>query len=259
MRNNGLLFVVITVFLGCETMQENEPLTGAKEIELLELLDKPVIEPSGELFKVITYGGNSDKIHSTRSILYPSTGDVTIHIIQDQNEDTVGIGLNYFENAEIQISHYFNFSNHQPIWQSTREYFYDSNGLLRELFVETTDQPRKLLARYVYDSFDKLERVEYPYENGTELQLYTYNDANRIASEWTSNMGQEDTKVDLLVYEYSEHHLIAKKSGERGSEEGNFQDAFRYYYDQSGNLSAQEVFDPYFGFQQVNRSEYYYY
>ncbi|REG82257.1 hypothetical protein [Algoriphagus antarcticus] len=259
MRNCSLILVIAIIFWGCEIAQENESLPNDLELELEKLLSKPNDEPVGELFLVRTYGGDFDKIHSTREIVYPSGGDLSIHIIKDQNEDTVGIGLNHFKNGIIQISHYFDFSNQQPIWQSTQQYIYDSKGLLTEHFIETTSQSRKLLANYVYDSLNRLERIEYPNENDTELQVYTYDENNRIRSEWKSALGQDDAKIDFLIYEYTGDKLTAKKSGERGSLEGDFQDAIRYYYDQSGKLSIQDEFDPYFGFQQVNRSEFYYY
>ncbi|WBL43014.1 hypothetical protein PBT90_20005 [Algoriphagus halophytocola] len=260
MKNSSFFLVLVIIFLGCNITEEGESVPNDLEIELQELLKKPTSSPEGELFKVLTYGGDSDMIFSTRERIYPVVGDIIVDIIKEQNEDTTGIGVNYFENGKIQFSHFFDFLNHQAIWQSTREYMYDSKGLLKELFIETASQPHRLLANYRYDSLDRLVMIEYPIENGAELQVYTYDESNRITSEWKSVVGQEDYKIDFLVYEYSSSNLLtAKKSGERGNLEGNFKDAFRYFYDQSKKLSSEEEFDPYFGFQQVRRTEYYYY
>ncbi len=259
MKISSLFLIIIVAFVGCETVAVNESMPNAVEAELKELLDGATIEPAGELFKAVTYGGNSDIVLSTRERIYPSVGDITIDIIKDQSEDTIGIGLNYFENSKIQFSHFFDFLNHQAIWRSTREYIYDSEGLLKNQFIESANQSRSLLANYKYDSLDRLVMIEYPAENGAELQMYTYDKTNRVASEWKSALGQEDHKVDFLIYEYSSDLLTAKKSAERDNLEMDFKDAIRYFYNESKKLSSQEEFDPYFGFQQKSWTEFFYF
>jgi len=258
MKANRLFLVYLAFFASCESVEETDPLKLSLEAELQELFELPRLEPVGELSKVVVYGGDSDEIFSTRDILYPSIGNVSIHVIKDKFEDTSSVGLNFFLNGEIKTSHSFDYVNHEPKWQSTREYEYDSDGRLVKQFVTTANQSQYLLANYMYDLQDRLLTIEFP-SGGGELQMFTYDEFNRVLSEWQTVKGQEDAKINFLHYRYENDVLKAKESGEKGREVGPRQDRFRYFYDQSGKLSAQEEFDPYFGFQRKSRSVMFYY
>ncbi len=103
-----------------------------------------------------------------------------------------------------------------------------------------------------------LAQIEYPNETGAALEVYEYDPLGRISKEWKSALGQEEFKIDYLIYRYKDDLLEAKESGERGSLLGDRVDAFQYFYDAQGRILIQKEFDQYFGFQQKSWSEYFY-
>ena len=118
--------------------------------------------------------------------------------------------------------------------------------------------PDKDTPQYNYDQDGLLIEIEYSYENGAELEIFEYDESGRIAARWRAVRGNEDHKLEYLRYRYDGELLLAKVSGERGSNELGTQDAYRFYYDEEQRLVKEKKFDPNFGFQQVSRSEYLY-
>lgn len=259
MKISSLFLVLVIALLGCETIEETETLPKTLEMELLELLEGPTIEPIGNHYKSITYSGSSDQILLTRNIIYPAIGDVTVHIGMNVSGDTVWIGLNRLKNGVVQSSQSFDYWDHKAVLATTTELVYDTNGLLQEIYSISDQIEKKLEASYKYDSSNKLMRIDYYGNYQSESKIFTHDDNGRIASEWRAEASQENIKFDFLVYEYSDDLLIAKKSGERGRLEGDFQDAFQYFYDDLGRLIVQKEYDPYFDFQQKSRTELFYY
>jgi hypothetical protein len=177
-----------------------------------------------------------------------------------QVPETVAVGLNYFKAEDmVEISILFPYNNGPPVWYVTREYAYNTENLLETIYVTSEPIGRRLLAQYRYNSQKLLTQIEYPFDGGAELKVFSYDDQGRISSEWRSAQGQEESKAEYLVYRYSdEGWLEAKESGIRGILSGERQDAFQYFYDGQGKLVLQKEFDPYFGFQQKTSSEFFY-
>lgn len=258
MKTKGILFFALLGLLSCEVIESQDSLPLTLEEELKKLMAMPFILPEGKLRNVVVYGGDSEKIHTTREIYYPSIGNTTLHVIRDQYQDTVGIGLNYFSGEVLGTSHFFNYENGKPVWWSTKEYQYISGNFVDKIFSTTANMERNLLAQYHYNSQKQLTHIEYPYLNGAELAVFEYDEFGKTSKEWKSAKGQEEFKVDYLVYRYSEGLLVAKESGIRGIIGDDRQDAFQYFHDEQGRVISQKEFDPYFGFQQKSWSELFY-
>lgn len=258
MKIKEVFFFAIIGLAGCEITESQDTLPVTLEEKLEEVMVMPMDIPSGKLSRVVVYGGDSEKVYGTREIYYPAIGNISLHVIRDQNQDTVGIGLNYFRGEVLETSHFFNYENGKPVWWSTKEHEYLSGNRIDKIFHTSAVKERSLLAQYVYNSQNLLTQIEYPFVNGVELQVYEYDSLGRISREWKSATGQEEYKIDYLVYRYSEGLLVAKESGIRGIIGEDRQDAFQYFYDEQGRVIMQKEFDPYFGFQQKGRSEFFY-
>lgn len=258
MQTKAFSFFLIIILSGCEITESQNPPIFTLEDELKEVLAMPLVSPSGKLSKVVTYGGNSDKVYGSIEIYYPAIGNISVHIQQDQNQDTLGITLNYFSGEQLETSHFFQYQEGKANWFSSREIQLTSENLLDKIFLTSENRERSLLAQYHYNSQNQLVQVEYPNENGAALEVYEYDEFGRISKEWKSAMGQEEFKIDYLVYRYNDDLLVAKESGIRGTITDEREDAFQYFYDSEGKLIIQKEYDPYFGFQQKSRTEYFY-
>lgn len=264
MKFRKLVFLVAIALASCDVAEDYNPLIPSSNglvDELREIMSMPIGSPSGKLNKVVVYGGESDIVLATREIYYPSTGNISYHVVRDQNQDTTAVSINYFKAEDmIETSILFPYNNGNPTWQSTREYVYNSEDLLETIYITSEPNGRRLLAQYVYNSQNQLIQIEYPYGNGVEeLAGFDYDEQGRISSEWISAKGQEESKIGYLVYRYSDMGLLeAKESNIIGLSSGERQDAFRYYYDGQGRLALQKEFDPNFGFQQKGSSEFFY-
>jgi hypothetical protein len=258
MKTKGILFFALLGLYSCEVTDSQDSLPLTLEEKLKEVMNMPRDFPSGKLSSVVVYGGDSEQVHATREIYYPAIGNISVHVIRDRNQDTVGIGLNYFRAELLETSHFFNYENGKPVWWSTKEYQYLSGNLVDKIFSTSATKERSLLAQYRYNSQNLLTQIEYPNENVAELAVYEYDSLGRISREWKTALGQEESKIDYLVYQYSEGLLVAKESGIRGIISEDRQDAFQYFHDAQGRVIMQKEFDPYFGFQQKSRSEFFY-
>lgn len=250
------LFLLISVF-SCE-MTENPDVRLSLEEELKKVMALPLSLPEGKVHRVEFYIGDSESIHSTREILYPTKGNIALSFFKNYKQDTVEIGLNYFNGKVLETSHLFNFEQGKAVWQSTREYQYLWENRIDKIFHTSAAKERSLLAQYHYNSQNLLTQIEYPFINGAELQVYEYDTSGRISKEWNTAKGQEEFKIDYLVYRYNEGLLVAKETGRMGSVSDDRQDAFQYFHDAKGRVISQKEFDPYFGFQQKGRSELFY-
>jgi hypothetical protein len=259
MRIKAIFFFLLLALVSCEITEDQEFLPSTMEDKLKEVMSSPIILPESKLKKVVVYGGNSTIIHSSREILYPAIGNVSFHVIYDFEGDTIGIGLNYFREELIETSHFFNYENGKPVWWSTREYQYLPDDRLDKIFHFSSNKERSLLAQYVYNSQNLLSQIEYPSETGAGLEVYEYDEFGRISKQWKSAEGQEEFKIDYLVYRYNQDLLVAMESGIRGTITEDRQDAYQFFYDENRILTKQKEFDPYFGFQQKSWSEYFYY
>lgn len=258
MKMKTLLFFAILGLVSCEIAESPDSLPPTLEDKLAEVMAMPLALPSGKLSSVVEYCGDSKKIYGTREIYYPAIGNISIHVIKDQYQDTVGISLNYFRGEVLETSYFFNYENGKPVWWSTKEHEYLSGNRIGKIFHASSNKERSLLAQYVYNPQNLLTQIEYPFVNGVELQVYEYDSLGRIKHDWKTALGQEEFKIDYLVYRYSEGLLVAKESGIRGIIGEDRQDAFQYFYDAQGRLIRLKEFDPYFGFQQKGRLEYFY-
>ncbi len=258
MRHLLVVLIGLILFSSCGETEEHEPLPPILEEELREVMKMRLATGTGKVIRTLSYGGSSDRLFASKDIYYLAGDDINFQVIKDQLEDTVKIGLNYFQDGKIRTSHSFHFNGSRAEWEYTIDYKYDSEGTLIESYSTAVDKPRYLRARYIYDSQHRLTSIEYPFVNGVELQMYTYDEQGRVLNEWQTAKGQEEYKIGLLFCRYEDGFLVAKESGERGMPEGPRQDQFRYVYDQEGRLSVQYEFDPYFGFQQANRTEFFY-
>lgn len=260
MKTKVILFFSIFSLFGCEVIETENSLPISLEEELNQVLTLPMNQPEGKLRRVIVYGGNSEQVDSSKEILYPALGNITLEILKDKNQDTVGIGLNYFSGANLETSHFFNYENGKPVWWSTKEYEYLSGNRIDKIFLTSAVKERSLLAQYRYNSENLLTQIEYPFVNGVELMVYEYDSLGRISREFKSGAGQEIFKIDYLVYRYNSKSLLeAKESGIQGIISENRQDAYQYFYNERGIITLQKEFDPYFGFQQRSRSEFFYF
>ncbi len=265
MRIKKLIYIVAIALASCNITEDQStpvPVPASTDLvdELRKVMSMPLGSPSDKLKKVITYGGNSDIVHVTREIHYPSVGSITYHVIRDQNQDTVAVGLNYFKAEDmVETSILFPFHNGPPIWQSTREYAYNTENLLETIYLTSDPIGRRLLAQYRYNSQKLLTQIDYPFDGGAELKVYSYDDQGRISGEWTTSQGQEEAKIDYLVHRYGDEGLLEAKEAEiYGVLNGKRQDAFQYFYDGQGKLVLLKEFDPHFGFQQKYSSEFFY-
>lgn len=258
MRKWKLIFFVSVVLSGCEMVETQDSVLNELEQELSEVLKMPLQNPSGKLSRVVVYGGNSERVDTDREIRYPANGNITLEIIRNRNQDTVGIGLNYFKGNNPETSHFFNYENGKPVWWSTKEYEYLSGNRIDKIFHTSAVKERSLLAQYRYNSQNLLSQIEYPFVSGVELMVYEYDSLGRINLEWKSAAGQEEFKIDFLVYRYINGLLEAKESGIRGIIGEDRQDAFQYFYDERGRVILHKEFDPYFGFQQKSWAEFFY-
>lgn len=254
MKTKGILFFALLGLYSCEVTDSQDSLPLTLEEKLKEVMNMPRDFTPGKLSNVVVYGGDSEKVHATREIYYPAIGNISVHVIRDQNQDTVGIGLNYFRGEVLETSHFFNYENGESVWWSTKEYQYLSGNLVDKIFSTSANKERSLLAQYRYNSLNLLTHIEY----GTELAVYEYDSLRRTSREWKTALGQEESKIDYLVYRYSEGLLVAKESGIRGIINGDRQDAFQFFHDAQGRVIMQKEFDPYFGFQQKSWSELFY-
>jgi hypothetical protein len=259
MKTREILFFAIIGLVGCEIVESENSLPITLEEELNQVLVLPMVQAEGRLKKIIVYGGDSDQVDIAREILYPGIGNITLEILRNKNQDTVGIGLNYFKDNNLETSHFFNYQKGKPIWWSTKEYEYLSGNRLDKIFHKSAFKERSLLAQYRYNSKNLLIQIEYPFVNGVELMVYEYDSLGRINREWKSAAGQEEFKIDYLVYRYTNGLLEAKESGTRGIISEERQDAFQYFYDQKGRIIKQKEFDPFFGFQQKSWAEFFYF
>ncbi len=258
MRMKNLLFFAILCLAGCEITETQVSLPPTLEDKLAEVMKMPMSIPSGKLSRVVEYGGDSEKIYGTKEIYYPAIGNISLHVSKNQYQDTVGIRLNYFKGEQVEISHFFPFQGEKAVWHSTRENILNSENLMDKIFFTTSTKERSLFAQYHYNSQKQLTHIEYPNETAAALEVFEYDESGRISREWKSVTGQEEYKIDYLVFRYSEGLLVAKESGIRGIIGEDRQDAYQYFYDEQGRLIMQKEFDPYFGFQQKGRLEYFY-
>ncbi|MDI1321912.1 MAG: hypothetical protein PSV36_04135 [Algoriphagus sp.] len=258
MTVKNLFFFSILGLVSCEIAESPDSLPPTLEDKLAEVMKMPMDSPSGKLRRVVVYGFDSDQIFSTREIYYPAIGNISLHILRDKNQDTLAIGLNYYSGENVEISYSFDFQEGKAVWQSTKEYQFNSENLVDKIFHNSSNSERKLLAQYVYNSQNLLTQIEYPFVNGVELQVYEYDSLGRITSEWNSVQGQEESKYDFLVYRYSEGLLVAKESGFRGVFKEDPLDLFQYFYDEQGKVIKQKEFALNFGYQQVAWSELFY-
>lgn len=258
MRIKNLFFFAILGLVSCEIAESPDSLPPTLEDKLAEVMKMPMGIPSGKLSRVVMYGGDSEKIYGIRDIYYPAIGNISIHVSRNQDQDTVGISLNYLKGEQVEISHFFPFQEGKAVWHSTRENLLNSENLIDKIFFTTSTKERSFFAQYHYNSQKQLTHIEYPNETGAALEVFEYDESGRISREWKSSKGQEEYKIDYLVFRYSEGLLVAKESGILGSIGEDRQDAFQYYYDEQGRKIMQKEFDPYFGFQQKSRSEFFY-
>jgi hypothetical protein len=259
MKNLPLICLLLIFFQSCSITENADLSSLTLEEELRQIMSQPLDFPSGKLSQVVVYGGNSESVFSTREIYYPNSGNITYHVVRDQKQDTVAIGLNYFSvDDRVETSVNFTYINNKPIWQSTREFNYNSEKLLEKIFITTSTESRRLLSNHQYDTQNKLIQIEYPFANGVEMEVFEYDDQGRIYSSWKTVKGQEEARMDYMVYRYTNGFLEAKESNGLGQNSTEWKDAFQYFYDTKGRLILQNEFDPYFGFQQKGRSEFFY-
>lgn len=258
MKINEMFFFAIIGLAGCEITEIQDPLPLTLEEQLVEVMAMPLAIPSGKLSRVVEYGGDSEKVYATMEIYYPAIGNISLHVTRDQYQDTLGISLNYFRGEDVEISHFFPFQEGKAVWHSTREDQRNSENLIDKIFFTTSTKKRSFFAQYHYNSQSQLTHIKYPNETGAALEVYEYDEFGRISSEWKTALGQKEFKIDYLVYRYSDGLLVAKESGIRGIISEDRQDAFQYFYDEQGRVIMQKEFDPYFGFQQKGRSEFFY-
>lgn len=256
-----IVILFIGLILGACSVSEDPDMEPSTDVErrLQELLVEadrimslPTSSPEGRLKMV------KNSI-STSDIYYPTDESFSYSVLKDANLDTVGIILSHFNDEQVKTRHSISFENGEAYRWSTYEYVYTSESLLDEIYSSNSNMQRRLLGKYHYDSQNLLIKIEYPYETGVELQLYEYDEFNRIAREWKTAKGQENHKIDYLVYRYDEELLAAKESGTNGSISDEREDAFQYFYDSQGKLIMAKEFDPYLGFQQKEKLEYFYY
>ncbi|MCL6259689.1 hypothetical protein M3O96_11345 [Aquiflexum sp. TKW24L] len=259
MKNLPIVFLLLIFLQACNFSEDADLTSLSLESELRQIMSLQLDYPSDKLSHVLVYVGDSKTIFSTREIYYPNPGNITYHVIRNQNQDTLSIGLNYFSVDErVKSSLNFTFINHKPIWQSTREYSYNSQNLVEEIFYTSSTEIKRVLAKYYYDTQNKLTQIEYPFATGSELEIFEYDSQGRISHHWKTAKGQEESKIEMLFYRYNGNLLEAKEAGNIGSITGDRQDAFQYFYDDKGKLSMQNEFDRHFGFQQKGRSEFFY-
>ena len=259
MKNSVILF--IGLILGACSVSEDpdlEPSTDNESrlqellVEADRIMSLPTSSPDGRLKMV------KNSI-STSDIYYPTDESFSYSVLKDANLDTVGITLSYFNDEQVQTRHSISFENGAAYKWSTFEYVYTPESLLDEIYSSNSNMQRRLLGKYHYDSQNLLIKIEYPYENGAELLIYENDEFNRIANEWKTVKGQDNHILDYLVYRYDGELLVAKESGTNGSNSDEREDAFQYFYDSQGKLIMAKEFDPYFGFQQKEKLEYFYY
>lgn len=258
MKTKGIFFFLTIGLLSCEVIDTQNVLSSSMEDELKEVLAMPREFPLGKLKQVKVFAGDSENIFETRETYYPATSDIVINVLRNHNQDTVALSLNYFNGGRLETSHLFQYNQGKALWQSTREFQSNSENLIDKIFTTTSNSERRLFAQYYYNAENQLTHIEYPNEKGGELVVFEYDDLGKISKEWKSAIGQEDFKIDYLTYRYSNDLLVAKESGIRGSISEERQDVFQYFYDEQGRVVMQKEFDPYFGFQQKARSNFYY-
>jgi hypothetical protein len=241
-------------FYSCEIADNQDLLLPTLEEKLKEVMNMPRDFSPGNLKSIVVYGGDSEKIQNTREIYYPFVGNISFHVLRNQDQDTVSVSLNYFEGEILKISHLFNYEIGKFVWWSTREYEYISENRIDNIFQTTENMEKRLLAQYVYNSENLLSQIVY----GTELAVFEYDSVGRISREWKTSLDQKDSKIDYLVYRYVNGLLVGKESGIRGIISEDRKDAFQYFHDAQERIIMQKEFDPYFGFQQKSWSEFFY-
>lgn len=259
MKIKYIFILLVFAFLACYNEESPKNNFNSNEELLREIMSLSVRTPSNELSSVVYYTGDGESLYSTREIYYPIIGDVNYHVNRNFSQDTISIGLNFFnKDGSVKSSYNYSFVNQKPIWQSTKDYLYIDENKLDKVLITTDNKINHISEKHYYNTENQLIQIEYPFSGGSELELFSYDIEGRILNHWRSVKGEENSKKDYFVYRYNGDQLVAKETGTMGSKSNERQDATQFFYDDKGRLKYRKDFDPYFGFQQKSKMEYFY-
>lgn len=254
--------VILLGFIFLASCEETEvPISAPLTLEeqLREVMQMPLATGMGKVVKTISYCCDPKRPFSILYFYYPVGGEFSYRIQKSPEGDTLEISLQIYEDEKLRYFHSFRYRSEMlSEWMNTAEYVYDSEGKLIERFNISPEKPRSLNATYRYDEKGRLTSIEASAGNGSESQMFAYDQEGRVEREWSAIKTDKEVELNFMFYRYEGELLVAKEASQNGRLEGPRQDWFRYVYDQKGRLVAQFEFDPYFFFQQKNYAEFFY-
>ena len=248
---------IFTIFLitlsSCEINQEiNQEIEPIALDEVRELLKGKLFTPEGKLKSIDSYQFEIESHVGRQDWYYDETGKVVLTLGINEN-DTSGVSL-YFYNSSGLLVQRKSYQKRNGDFEYDGSVFleYDGNGKL----VKELNKDKKLIRSHSYNEKGLLVLTQYGENQDMEKEIYEYDEFDRIFK--YTYIGGGESPILLYYYRYNSlNQLEAKEAYGLGS--SIREDAFRYFYNDSGQLIEEREYSPQWGFEPRFRKIYEYY
>lgn len=247
-----LIFFLISLS-SCEVNQEIDPEIDPIILdEVREVLKEELYKPEGKLKSIDSYQFEFENHVGRQDWYYDETGKVILTLGTYEN-DTSGVSLYIYNGSGLLVQRKsFQKRNGDFEYEGSMFLEYDGNGkLVREL-----NRGKKLIRSHSYNEKGLLVLTQYGENQDMEKEIYEYDEFDRLFK--YTLIGGGDSPILLYYYRYNSlNQLEAKEAYGLGSSER--EDAFQYFYNDSGQLIEEKEYYPQWGFEPTFRKTYEYY
>jgi hypothetical protein len=243
MKKSFHFFTILLIsVLSCEVSNEVGPEVDPINLnEVREILKEKLYTPEGKLKHIDSYQFEFESHVGRQDWYYDETGKVVLTLGISEN-DTTGVSL-YFYNGSGLLVQKKSFYKRNGYFEYVESVFmeYDENGwLVREL-----NSDKKLIRSHSYNGSGLLVLTQYGENQDMEKEIYEYDEFDRVLK--YTYIGGGVSPIPLYYYRYNSlNQLEAKEAYGLGS--NIREDAFRYFYNDSGQLIEEKEYYPQWGF-----------
>ncbi|MFD2037337.1 hypothetical protein ACFSKL_21240 [Belliella marina] len=246
-----LLF--LATFSGCEINSDLDLENAALILsDVREILKGELHTPDGKLKSIDSYQFESENHVGRQDWYYDETGKVVMTLGISEN-DTSGVSIYIYNGSGLLVQRKsFQKINGDFEYDASIFLEYDGNGKL----ISELNSDKKLIRNHSYNENGLLVLTQYGENQNMEKEIYEYDEFDRVLK--YTYIGGEDSPILLFYYRYNSlNQLEAKEAYGPGSSER--EDAFQYFYNDSGQLIEEKEYYPEWGFEPRFRKTYKYY
>ena len=254
---NIRILVGLILLAGCKATDEPEPdiLLDKSLSALYQVLESDLQQPEDSLIQIRYYYSEEGEVDRIQDYYYDRTGKQALVVAKTDNTDTLGMSIFKYDESG-KVTQRINFTKRDGLtaWDSSVEYVYDSENLETEVYHLHGNRPKYLHAQKFYTSSNQLTEVRF----GTEAYVYDYNEQGLIATEKWILLDSPSRPLSTFFYRYDSLDRLIAKEVHVNADISKREDAFQYYYNESGKIKEEREFETRFGYSLKERKEFIY-